>query len=32
MPVTVIPNTVTMVQFADPEGNVSGIIKSDAQD
>jgi uncharacterized protein len=31
MPVTVVPNMVTMAQFADPEGNVIGIIKSDAQ-
>jgi predicted enzyme related to lactoylglutathione lyase len=27
MPVTEIPNTVTMAQFADPEGHVVGIIK-----
>ena len=28
MPVTVIPNTVTMAQFSDPEGNMIGIIKA----
>ena len=27
--VTVIPNMVTMAQFADPEGNVIGLVKSE---
>ena len=30
MDVTVIPNRVTMAQFADPEGNVIGIVKSNS--
>jgi uncharacterized protein len=29
MPVTVIPNMVTMAQFADPQGNVVGLVKSE---
>ena len=29
MPVTVIPNMVTMAQFADPQGNVVGMVKSE---
>ena len=28
MPVTEIPNMVTFAQFADPEGNVVGVVKS----
>lgn len=28
MPVTEIPNMVTMCQFADPDGNVVGIVKA----
>ena len=31
MPVTVIPNMVTMAQFADPQGNVVGLVKSEPQ-
>ena len=31
MPVTVIPNMVTMAQFADPQGNVVGMVKSEQQ-
>jgi hypothetical protein len=31
MPVTVVPNMVTMAQVADQEVNVVSIIKSDAQ-
>ena len=30
MPVTEIPNMVTMAQFADPEGHVVGIVKAEA--
>jgi predicted enzyme related to lactoylglutathione lyase len=30
MAVTVVPNMVTMAQFADPEGNVACVIKSEA--
>ena len=30
MPVTEIPNMVTFAQFADPEGNVVGIVKPQA--
>ena len=29
VPVTVIPGMVTFAQFADPEGNVIGIVKSE---
>lgn len=29
MPVTDIPDMVVMAQFADPEGNVIGMVKSD---
>ncbi|MBI2886663.1 MAG: VOC family protein [Chloroflexi bacterium] len=29
VPVTVIPNMVTFAQFADPEGNVIGLVKSE---
>ncbi|MDO8615745.1 MAG: VOC family protein [Dehalococcoidia bacterium] len=29
VPVTVIPNMVTFAQFADPEGNVVGLVKSE---
>ena len=28
MPVTEIPNTVTMAQFSDPEGNMIGLVKA----
>jgi predicted enzyme related to lactoylglutathione lyase len=28
MPVTVIPDMVTLAQFADPDGNVIGLLKS----
>ena len=28
-PITVIPNMVTFAEFADPEGNVIGIVKAD---
>ncbi len=27
MPITEIPNMVTMAQFADPEGHIIGIVK-----
>ncbi len=30
MPVTMIPDMVTFAQFTDPEGNIFGIIKSEA--
>ncbi len=30
MPVTVIPNMVTFALFADPEGNVMGLVKSES--
>ncbi len=30
VPVTEIPNMVTFAQFADPEGNVVGIVKSES--
>ena len=30
MPLTVIPGMVTMAQFADPQGNVVGLVKSEA--
>jgi predicted enzyme related to lactoylglutathione lyase len=29
VPVTVIPDMVTFAQFADPEGNVVGIVKNE---
>ena len=29
MPVTVIPNMVTLALFSDPEGNVVGLVKSE---
>ncbi|MDA0256751.1 MAG: glyoxalase [Chloroflexi bacterium] len=29
MPVTVVPGMVTFAQFADPEGNVVGLVKSE---
>ena len=31
-PVTVIPDMVTLAQFADPQGNVFGLVKSEEQD
>ncbi len=30
VPVTEIPNMVTFAQFADPDGNIVGIVKSDS--
>ena len=30
VPVTEIPNVVTLAMFADPEGNVVGLVKSDS--
>jgi predicted enzyme related to lactoylglutathione lyase len=32
MPVTTIPNTVTLAQFADPDGNLIGLTRSEAHD
>ena len=31
MPVTVIPNMVTMAQFSDPQDNIVGLVKSEQQ-
>jgi predicted enzyme related to lactoylglutathione lyase len=31
MPVTEIPGMVTFAQFADPEGNIVGLVKSEPE-